>query len=251
MPPQTIDEVLTELDQIILRARNERDRVGFFATLYRNVTIKVKEGIAAGLFEDGPRMEKLDVTFANRYLAALGSLRRGEPLSKCWLIAFHAAGTWPPIILQHLLIGMNAHINFDLGIAAQTVAPGPQLASLENDFNQINNILGSMIIKVRSDIEEVSPWIKLLDRYASQTEGRLINFSLGKARASAWLVAQMVNSTPADRLARELSILDDGVAMLGSLIGSPKEWLISLGLHVIRVRESNDVPHIIDVLSQM
>ena len=38
MPPQTIDEVLTELDQIILRARNERDRLGFFATLYRNVT---------------------------------------------------------------------------------------------------------------------------------------------------------------------------------------------------------------------
>ena len=51
MPPQTIDEVLTELDQIIHRARNEQDRLGFFATLYRNVTIKIKEGIAAGLFE--------------------------------------------------------------------------------------------------------------------------------------------------------------------------------------------------------
>ncbi len=251
MPPQTIDEVLTELDQIILRARTERDRLGFFATLYRNVTLKVKQGIAAGLFEDGPRMEKLEVTFANRYLAALGSFRRGEPLSKCWLTSFRIAATWPPIILQHLLTGTNAHVNFDLGIAAQTVAPGPQLASLENDFNQINNALGSMIIKVRSDIEEVSPWIKLLDRYASQTEDRLINFSLGKARASAWLVANMINSTPADQLARELSILDDGVAMLGSLIGSPKEWLISLGLHVIRVRESNDVPHIIDALSEM
>ncbi|HEX7529808.1 MAG TPA: DUF5995 family protein, partial [Pyrinomonadaceae bacterium] len=75
MTPQTIDEVLAELDQIILRARNDRDRLGFFATLYRNVTIKVKEGIAAGLFQDGRRMEKLDVTFANRYLAALGSFR--------------------------------------------------------------------------------------------------------------------------------------------------------------------------------
>jgi len=42
MAPQTIDEILTELDQIVLRARNERDRLGYFATLYRNVTIKVK-----------------------------------------------------------------------------------------------------------------------------------------------------------------------------------------------------------------
>ena len=251
MPPQTIDDVLTELDQIILRARNEQDRLGFFATLYRNVTIKVKQGIAAGLFEDGSRMEKLDVTFANRYLAALGSFRRQEPLSKCWLTSFRIAATWSPIILQHLLTGTNAHVNFDLGIASQAVAPGPALASLKNDFNKINDILGGMIIKVRSDIEEVSPWIKLLDRYASQTEDRFINFSLGKARESAWLVANMINSTPADRLARELNILDEGVATLGSLIGSPKEWLISLGLDVIRIRESNDVPHIIDVLSQM
>lgn len=251
MTPKTIDEILLELDQIILRARNERDRLGFFATLYRNVTLKVKAGIAAGLFADGPRMEQLDVAFANRYLKALDSFRRGEQLSKCWLVSFRLAANWSPIILQHLLTGMNAHINFDLGIAAQTVAPGAELAALEPDFNRINDILGGMIIKVRSDIEEVSPWIKLLDRYASQTEDRLINFSLGKARASSWLVANMINSTPTDRLARELGILDDGVAMLGSLIGSPKEWLISLGLHLIRVRESSDVPHIIDVLSQM
>ncbi len=251
MPPQTIDEVLTDLDQIILRARDERDRIGFFATLYRNVTIKVKEGIAANLFENGPRMEKLDVTFANRYLAALESFRGGEPLSKCWLTAFRLSAKWSPIILQQLLTGMNAHINFDLGIAAQAVAPGQQLAALENDFNQINNILGAMITKVRADIEEVSPWIKLLDRYASQTEDVLINFSLGKARQSAWLVAQMINSTPADQLPRELSVLDDGVAMLGSLIAKPKERLIRCGLHIIRVRESSNVPHVMDVLSQM
>jgi hypothetical protein len=45
--------------------------------------------------------------------------------------------------------------------------------------------------------------------------------------------------------------MDEGVAKLGSLIGSPTEWLISLGLHEVRIRESNDILHIIDVLSQM
>ena len=251
MTPQTIDDVLLELDKIILHARNERDRLGFFATLYRNVTIKVKEGIAAGLFEDGPRMERLDVTFASRYLTAFESFRRGDPLSKCWLASFRIAANWPPIILQHLLTGMNAHINFDLGIAAQAVAPGSELALLKNDFNQINNVLGGMIARVRTEIEGVSPWINLLDHVAPAVEDRFINFSLDKSRASAWLVANIVNSTPVDQLPRKLSILDDGVAMLGNLIGSPKEWLISLGLHVIRVRESSDVPHVIDALSQM
>jgi uncharacterized protein DUF5995 len=250
MTPQTIDEVIAQLDQIILRARNERSRLGFFATLYRNVTIQVKAGIAAGAFADGARMEKLDVTFANGYLAALDGFLNGRPLRKCWLVSFQMVAKWPPIILQHLLTGMNAHINFDLGIAAQAVAPGAELASLEHDFNQINNILGAMVAKVRTDVEEVSPWIKLLDAIDPSAENQLINFSLDKARASAWLVANIVNSTPPEQLARKLSILDDGVAILGSLVGSPKEWLVSMGLHVIRLRESNDIPHVIDVLSQ-
>jgi hypothetical protein len=85
VPPQTIDEVLAELDQIIHWARDARSRLGFFAALYRNVTIKVKEGIGTGFFEDGVRMEKFDVMFANRYLAALRAFAPGKtPASAGW-----------------------------------------------------------------------------------------------------------------------------------------------------------------------
>ncbi len=118
------------------------------------------------------------------------------------------------------------------------------------NFDRINSILGSMILKVRTDVEALSPWIKFLDQLSPASEDNIINFSLNKARASAWLVANMVNSTPPETLGTKLSILDDGVAMLGSLIASPKGWLINLGLRGIRLRESNDVGHIIDVLSQ-
>jgi hypothetical protein len=250
-PPQTIDEILQRLDQIIFTCRQENSRLGFFATLYRNVTIKVKEGIAAGIFDDGPRMGRLDVAFANRYLAALETFRQNQPLSSCWRIAFETASNYWPLIIQQLLLGINAHINFDLGIAAAGIAPGPELPALRQDFDRINDILGGMILKVRRDVESLSPWVKFLDQLAPTSEDRIINFSLNKARASAWLVATMMNDTPPEKLGTKLSILDDGVAMLGSLIASPKGWLINLGLRGIRLRESNDVPHIIDVLIQM
>jgi len=251
MPPQTIDEVIAQLDLIIQRARAEGSRLGYFATLYRNVTLKVKEGIAAGAFQDGARMERLDVTFANRYLAALETFsHQGRP-SKCWRIAFETATSDRPIILQHLLAGMNAHINFDLGIAAQATASGEQLESLRHDFDQINNILGSMIAKVRSDVEEVSPKIKVLTRFDQSGQSKLIGFSLDRARASAWLTASIVNITPAKHLPRKLSILDDGVAILGSLIAQPMDLVLQLALRDIRKQESNDVRHVIDVLSQV
>ena len=247
--PQTVDEVLERLDQIIFTCRQERSRLGYFATLYRNVTIKIKEGITAGVFDDGPRMERLDVAFASRYLVALEAFRKNEPLSNCWRVAFQTAGQYWPLIIQQLLVGTNAHINFDLGIAAAGVAPGAALSALRPDFDRINDILGGMILKVRTDVENLSPWIKFIDQVAPG-EDKIINFSLGKARASAWLVATLVNGSSPQKLGTKLSILDDGVAMLGSLIGSPKGALINLGLRGIRLRESNDVAHVIDVLSQ-
>lgn len=250
-PPETIDAVLLRLDEVIFNCRKDASRLGFFAALYRNVTIKVKEGIAAGNFDDNQRMERLDVVFANRYLAALESFAAGQPLSKCWRTAFQTAGNYWPLIIQQLLVGTNAHINFDLGIAAAQVAPGAALPALRADFDRINNIIGGLVLKVRTDVESLSPWIKFLDRLAPAAEDKLINFSLNKARASAWLVAQLINSTPPAKLGTKLSVLDDGVAMLGALIVSPKGWLVDLGLRGIRLRESNDVPHIIDVLSQV
>src|SRR5215216_7912660 len=59
MPAHTIDEVIEHLDDLIAHARRAKNRLGYFAALYRNVTIKVKEGILAGSFEDAARMERL------------------------------------------------------------------------------------------------------------------------------------------------------------------------------------------------
>lgn len=64
MNPTTIrfiDEVISALDQIVAESEQNNDPAGYFAALYRKVTIKVKEGIASGYFDDGPRMEQLDV----------------------------------------------------------------------------------------------------------------------------------------------------------------------------------------------
>jgi hypothetical protein len=40
------------------------------------VTKKVKNGIENNLFDDGPRMEKLDVIFAKRYIDAYKALAK-------------------------------------------------------------------------------------------------------------------------------------------------------------------------------
>jgi len=244
----TIDEVIQQLASIIVRSIREQSRLGFFAALYHTVTIKVKEGIAAGQFEDGPRMERLDVTFANRYLNALDQFERGEEPTPCWKLAFKAATRWPPIILQHLLLGMNAHINFDLGIAAAQTCPGDQLMSLKHDFDQINVILASLIAQVEAEVGRVSPWINLLDHIGGRTEEAVIEFSMARARDAAWGLAQRLAVLTPDQWQPELERRDREMTRLGRFVLNPG-WLLNASLLVIRLRESNDIPRIIRVVS--
>ena len=133
-----IDDVIAVLQDIIDTSIQEKSPLGYFAALYQKVTIKVKEGIQNGVFEDGPRMEKLDIIFAKRYIDAYYDFSQNKTVTSSWLKAFMLSKKFWPIVLQHLLIGMNAHINLDLGIAAAQVSEGEPIEKLKNDFNKIN-----------------------------------------------------------------------------------------------------------------
>jgi len=247
-PAETIDQVIAGLDEIIGWAWTAKSRLGYFAALYRRVTRSVKEGITNGQFQNGPRMESLDVVFANRYLAAFEQFRSGQPSTLSWQLAFKSASAWYPLVVQQLLIGMNAHINLDLGIAAATIAPGDQLPGLKADFDQINVVLAGEVGTVEKEIGEISPWIAWLQKFGLRTETAIINFSLEKARDHAWSAATGLAVTPPEQLPAAIHDLDVSTELFGRLVVSPP-LLIKLELLPIRLRESNNIRHVIDVLA--
>lgn len=246
----TIDEVITRLTEIIDQSRRESSRLGYFAALYRKVTISVKQGIATGRFQDGERMEMLDVIFANRYLEAYDLHRLGKQPTASWQISFGAAEQWRPLILQQLLLGINAHINLDLGIAAVTVSPGDQLASLKQDFDTINVILAELVLPVEQEIGGLSPWIGFLEKIDPSADDAIINFSMKVARNEAWKFATKLNGLDTCQQAEAISDRDRKIAELGNLVIHPPGVFFKLGLMAIRLRESNDIPKVIDALGK-
>ena len=247
MQAKNIDEVILQLDNIIDWAIDNKSRLGYFAGLYRKVTLEVKEGIIAGLFENGERMERLDVIFANRYLEAIAQNRNSKIPTVSWQLAFEASKKYWPIVLQHLLLGMNAHINLDLGIAAARTSPGEAIYDLKNDFNKINEILAALIDGVERELSQIWPALKLLDRIAGKTDEAVINFSIEKARDHAWKVAEdLAPLEQADQMLR-INELDKQVAMLGGLIRNPG-IIIGLVTKIIRIGERGTVPKIISIL---
>lgn len=246
--PTTIDEVIEGLDKVVDDCVRDGSRVGYFAALYRTVTASVKEGIAQGFFDDGPRMERFDVAFAGHYFEALHAFRAGRELPRSWEVAFEACGRWRPIILQHVLVGMNAHINLDLGMAAARIAPGDKLPSLRADFDRINELLASGMEQIRRQLNQVSPWIGLLDRLGGRHDDAVIRFSIEVARSEAWgFATELAPLQPAD-WAAPVKARDRRIAVLGQQVLLPGP--LSVALLGIRLRESGDVPHALRVLSE-
>jgi hypothetical protein len=249
MAARTIDEVLEHLDGIVDLARREKSRLGYFAALYRNVTRKVNEGILAGTFEDGARMQRFDVAFANRYLDAVERHHRGEEPSKCWRTAFRATQEWHPIVLQHLLLGINAHINLDLGIAAAQTSPGTQLAGLRRDFDSINEVLWAMLDDVQDRLTRVSPLMSLLDSAGGRGDEVIMNFSIRRAREAAWRVAERLAPLSPEAMQKEIDVLDRWVDVLAGVIEDPPDRTIRLARFTVRLTESRDVGKVIDILA--
>jgi hypothetical protein len=249
VPAQTIDDVIRALDGIIDWAWDQKSRNGYFAALYRRVTRAVKDGIAQGRFQNGPRMEVLDVNFANRYLQAFEQFRAAQEPTSSWRIALQAASRWYPIVVQQLLAGINAHINLDLGIAAAQTAPGDQIAGLQSDFNEINKVLAQLVGTVEKEIGEISPLIGLLQTFGLRTETQIINFNMTIARDAAWNVAVNLAGTSPDLLDAAIAEVDLRTSLLGALVVSPPT-LVKLKLMPIRAFESNNVQKVLDVLAR-
>lgn len=252
MATDPIDQVLQEMDRIVAWSIANDSRAGYFAALYRRVTRTVRSRIGTGYFDDDQRMEKLDVTFAGRYLAAFQQWQANDPaISACWKVAFDAVADPDLIILQNLLAGMNAHIDFDLGIAAAQIAGSMEgLASLHDDFNKINALLACLVPTVFTEIGELSPLIHLVEDFGETDEEKLVDKMMDVARDFAWLFAnELVVLKDLPDLQKDLMGLKDReVSWLGQGIVQPGGSMEKV-LHVVWLAESKDVAKNIEALA--
>lgn len=240
----TIDEVIARIQGVIDWTIANQSKLGYFAALYKRITIAIKQGIQQNLFDDGPRMERFDVTFASRYFAALNAYfhpSQYPAISRCWKVAFDGTQQTDPvtIIVQQMICGVNAHIDLDLGIAAEMVAPGKQIDSLHHDFNTVNAVLASQVSTVVMEIDSLSPVLADIYAVLMQHELDLIADGLVVVRDGAWRFAELLAHTPGFVDPSVIAVHDLKVAELGKLILDPPglRWIVK----EIASKESQDI----------
>jgi hypothetical protein len=234
---QTITSVLETMQARLETVPPGRQAHRAFLETYWRTTAAVGVALREGAFEDPGWVEDWDVAFAGLYLDALDADRAGGVgVPRPWRLAFDAPATLPP--LRHVLLGINAHINYDLPQSLIAVI-GPEdfahpgvLARRQRDHERIDAILSGRVSAEDAELSSVSRR-SVLDRVLQPLNRAGSKRFLREARQKVWHNTRELNAARlggpeayATRLA-ELEILS--AAKIGDLL-APGQVVLRLAV---------------------
>lgn len=208
-----IDDLLFRMDALLRPMRATGDERQHFLATYMRTTLAVKDELERGGFVDEAWTERWDIAFANLYLDALDDWNAERPVPGPWRVAFEAANAAPRVPpIRHLLLGMNAHINYDLPQALIQVITDQEfddpalVARRSRDHEHIDAILSSRVAAEDGELKKVEqPGDRtLLDHVLTPFNRAGSKRFLKEARGKVWRNAQALS------LARRRSLSELG-----------------------------------------
>lgn len=166
--PASIADLLALMQAQLDSLTDEESTARDFLATYQRTTAAVAAAIEAGAFEDPAWVARWDLAFAGFYLDALDAHLSPTRLpSRPWRLAFDAAPGLPPLL--NVLLGVNAHINYDLPQALLAVITDAEfedadlVARRRRDHARIDGVLAGRV--AAEDVEIASRSARsLLDR---------------------------------------------------------------------------------------
>lgn len=181
--------------------RERGDRRAVFLTVYSRMTATVRDAIDDGAFLDSGWAASYLVAFAERYRRALVAFERRafESLPRPWLIAFAAAARGETLVAQDALLGINAHITYDLTYTLGDVGIDPDRGVKRADHDRINAILARLVQTAQDALVETYAAVGIagIDRLFDPLDDRLALLGLKGTREFAWRNAVLRADLPA------------------------------------------------------
>lgn len=172
----------------LLPARLSHQRV--FLSTYQRTTQAVGAAVQRDSFEDPGWVERWDVAFAEFYLNALDTeLASADLVPRPWRLAFAAPPGLPP--LRHVLLGINAHVNYDLPQALLAVISDNDFADRllmdrrRRDHERIDKVLASRVAAEDNELTATGG-ATLLDRLLTPLNRQGSKRFLREARQKVW-----------------------------------------------------------------
>ena len=186
---QTLDDVVAGFSSLEQQFRARQDRRSIFLTLYGVVSAEMRDRLASRAFADEVWVERYAVAFANLYREALEAYDAGRTTAvpRAWRRCFDTAAAGNNLVLQDVLLGVNAHVNNDLAFALDRVSLNPDRDRRRHDHNAVNQVLTGVTQRATQRLASLyAPGIATMDEAAGDLDELLSRMSLETARDSAW-----------------------------------------------------------------
>jgi hypothetical protein len=238
-----IEELIDRMAALLEPLEAAGDKRRYFHATYQRTTVAVAEELKRGGFADPDWVERWDVAFADLYLDALEADMAGRRPSRPWAIAFGAPDGLPP--LRHVLLGMNAHINYDLPQALVAVITDEQfddaalLARREADHRAIDDVLAARVAAEDDELTRLSGPPPLLDRLLRPFNRLGTQRFLREARQKVWANAAALSRARRqgpDAYAAALAQLEELSAAKVTTLRAPGQVLLKLAATGFGVR---------------
>jgi hypothetical protein len=195
---RSVAALVDRMGELLAPLEADRDPARFFLGVYLRTTVAVGAAIDAGTFEDPAWVEEWDVDFAGLYLDALTAHRR-DPASAPgpWRLAFGARPDLPPE--AHVLMGVNAHINYDLPQSLVRVIPPAEfdtpatLAMRGRDHARIDRVLASRVAAEDGELHRAGGRRTRLDRLLAPVNRTASQLFLRESRRRVWANAAVLD----------------------------------------------------------
>jgi hypothetical protein len=152
--PAVLDRLKEVQDAADAQPLGRRDGLACFNYLYRVITSQVQTDYLDGKFSDGDYITRLDVAFANRYLTAIDAGPQTAPAP--WECLLEARGDRRISPLAFAVVGVSAHVNYDLAFAVVETATEKGWSSLSghDDYQHLNQIFFREMRRLRQHFED-------------------------------------------------------------------------------------------------
>ncbi len=219
---------LVRMQALIRQWQALADPKATFLTCYAMMTQNMLAAIARRQFDDPPWVDRLLNDFADYYFVALAAYQQNPAAAPpVWQVAHTAASDPDTTPLQKLLLGVNAHINYDLVLTLADLLrpewqqlPADRRESRYRDYCGVNDIIGSTINAVQDQIlEPAMPVMALIDKLLGPLDERLISRLITHWREQVWLHAlQLLESGDSHAQSRIILQVETEALKIGELI---------------------------------
>jgi hypothetical protein len=197
--------VIDHMQERIDRWEQSNDRRSVFLRCYALMTRNMLDAVDAGEFIDSAWVSRLLEHFAGYYFDALDAYEAGaDRAPEVWRCTHDAARRSNTPTISLLLLGVNAHINYDLVLAVADLLE-PEWPSLSHerrraryeDYCRVNDIIGRTIDRVQDDIlEKREPIMAVIDVLFGPADEWLVSRGITHWRETVWGHAVQRVETP-------------------------------------------------------